>query len=303
MEKFLKTISLFLLLFFLIDKLFYWKIQALPERELDKRLEWILEGKMNKDILIFGSSRAQHDIYSDAIQDSLKSTTFNLGYRGSSIDFQLFLLKTVLKHNKKPKIIFLTLDDDREFLPEKTLQFRYDKLYSLVKYQEITRELIVRKDFSPFAAVLYSARLGWEQFSKPKPMTKYENWTPAGTVLLDTTATDFDKSRKQNKIYNSNLELPERLGAFKELLYICQKEDIQLFVLVPPNFTKQNKAFVNRVRELISDENISFYAENSFLFNDSNYFHDQSHLNKKGAILYTNEVIRKVKSKLRNKHN
>jgi len=284
-----------LLLFFLIDKLSYWKIQALPEQELDKRLEWILEGKMNKDILIFGSSRAQHNLYSDAIQDSLKRTTFNLGYRGSNIDFQLFLLKTVLKHNRKPKMILLTLDDDREFLPEKTLQFRYDKLYNLVKYQEITKELIARKDFSPFAAVLYSARLGWKQFSKPKPMTKYENWTPAGTVLLDTIAADFDKIKKQNIKYNTSLELPGLLGAFKEFQHICQKKGIKLHILIPPNFTTQNKEFVNRLRGLISDENISFYAENSLLFNDSRYFYDQSHLNKKGAILYTNEIIKKVK--------
>ena len=52
MKRFFQNALLFLLLFFLVDKLFYWKIEALPEQELDKRLEWILEGKMNKDILI-----------------------------------------------------------------------------------------------------------------------------------------------------------------------------------------------------------------------------------------------------------
>lgn len=287
-----------MIFFFLVDKLFYWKIQALPNREFDKRLEWILEGKMNKEILIFGSSRAQHNLYSDIIQDSLKKTTFNLGYRGCNIDFQLFLLKSVLKHNKKPEIIVLTVDDEREFVTEKALQFRYDKLYTLVKYQEITNELIFRKEISPFAVGLFSARVGWEQFSKPKPITKYENWSKGGTVLLDFTVADFDKKIKQDKKYNKKLELPERLAAFAAFQNICKTENIKLYVLVPPNFAVQNKEFVNRVNSLLIDKKTEFYSENHQSFQDSNYFSDRSHLNKKGAIEYTNQIIKKLKVKL-----
>lgn len=270
-------------------------------RELDKRLEWILEGKMNKEILIFGSSRAQHDLYSDIIQDSLKRSAFNLGYRGCNIDFQLFLLKAVLKHNKKPKIIILTIDEDSEFLKEKTLQFRYDKLYSLVKYQEITNELIFRKEISPFAVGLFSARIGWEQFLKPKAITRYENWTKAGTVLLDFTAADFDKKIKQSKKYNPKLELAERLVSFAEFINICKENKIKLYVLVPPNFAVQNKGFVYRVHHLLIDKKTEFYSENSPLFKDSNYFSDRSHLNKIGAIEYTNQILKKLKVKLNTK--
>ncbi|MFC3335527.1 hypothetical protein [Flavobacterium palustre] len=289
---------MFLLLFFLVDKLFYWKLQSLPERELDKRLEWILEGKMNKKILIFGSSRAQHNLYSDAIQDSLKMTTFNLGYRGCNIDFQLFLLKKALKHNKKPKIVVLTLDDYKTFLPEKTLQFRYDKLYSLVKYQEITNELIARNDFSPFAFGWYCARLGKEQFLSRKEKTKYDNWTAAGTVLLDFTAADLDKKKYSLVHYNIKSELPELISAFKEFQHICQVENIKLYLLVPPNFAYKNKEFVHRVKGLIVNEATKFYYENSNEFEESKYFYDASHLNKKGAILYTNEIIKRLKTEI-----
>jgi hypothetical protein len=285
----------------MVDKLLYWKIQNMPDREVDKRLELILEGKMDKEILIFGSSRAQHNLYADIIQDSLKQSAFNLGYRGCNIDFQVFLLKTLLKHNKKPKIIILTVDDDREFLKEKTLQFRYDKLYSLVKYQEITNELIFRKEISPFAVGLFSARIGWEQFLKPKAITRYENWTKGGTVLLDFTAADFDKKIKQSKKYNQKLELAERLAAFAEFQSFCKKENIQLYVVVPPNFAMRNEVFINRVKGLLVDKKTEFYSENSPLFKDSNYFSDPSHLNKVGAIEYTNQIINKLKVKLNTK--
>lgn len=296
MKKFLTTLVLFALFFFLVDKLFYWKIQALPEREFDKRLQWILDGKMNKDILIFGSSRAHHNLYADLIQDSLKRSTYNLGYRGSNINFQLFLLKTVLKHNKKPKLILLTVDDDREFVPEKTLQFRYDKLYPLVQYQEITHELIDQKEFSPFAIGLYSARIGWKQFSQPKARTKYDTLTAAGSSILNFTAADFDKKMQPSKRYNAKLELPERLNAFKSFQELCRKQAIPLVILVPPNCAVQNKKFVNRIKVLLLDRTTMFYGTNPSLFQNSNLFSDRSHLNKLGAIAYTNYVLKQLKA-------
>ncbi|WP_157492589.1 hypothetical protein [Flavobacterium sp. TAB 87] len=298
MKNFIKKLLLFLLLFFLVDKLFYWKVKTLPYREFDKRLERIMEGKMNKDILIFGSSRAQHNLYSDAMQDSLKMSTFNLGYRGCNINFQLFILKSVLKYNKKPKIIVLTVDDFREFLPEKTLQFRYDKLYPLVKYQEITKELICHKEISPFAVGLYCARMNWEQLLEPKSITKYDNWTKAGTIILDFTADDFDKKYKKTKEYDVEKELPDRLSAFKEFQNICKKEHIRLFVLVPPNYQIQNNVFIKRVNDLLVDKNTVFYSKIHPSFIDANYFSDASHLNKKGAILYTDEIIYLLKNQL-----
>ena len=296
MKKLVITLTVFLIFFFLIDKLFYWKIQSLPDSDFDKRLEWILQGKMNKDILLFGSSRAQHNLYSDAIQDSLSMSTFNLGYRGCNINFQLFLLKSVLKHNKKPKILFLTVDDDKEFFQEKTLQFRYDKLYPLVKHQEITNELISQHDISPFAVGLYSARIGWQQFSKPKSPTKFEKWTKTGTVLLDFSAADFDKKMKPARKYDANLELPERLQAFKEFQEICNKENIKLYILLPPNFIVQSNGFVNRINGLISNKKTEFWFNYPSMFKDSQYFYDPSHLNKKGTILYTNQIIQKIKN-------
>ena len=297
MKRFFQNTLLFLLLFFLVDKLFYWKIEALPEQELDKRLEWILEGKMNKDILIFGSSRAQHGLYSDAIQDSLKRTTFNLGYRGSNVSFHLYLLKKVLKHNNKPKFIILTVDDDREFINEKTLQFCYNKLFSLVKYQEITKDLIDLNQISPFSIFFYSGRLGWQKFSKQKE-NKIHKWTKCGTTLLDFTASTFQKKYSKTTNYNCKNERSDLITAFKEFQSICQKEKIQLFVLIPPNFAEQNIEFVKRINGLLINQNDKVWNEHSDAFKKADFFSDEAHLNKKGAVLYTNEIIKRLKTEL-----
>jgi hypothetical protein len=289
----------FAILFFIVDKLFYWKIVNLPNAELDKRLELILEGKMNKQLLIFGSSRAQHDIYADIIQEELTLSTYNLGYRGSNIAFQLFLLEKVLKHNEKPEIVLLTVDDDSEFLPEKTLQFRYDKLNSLIKYQEITMDLIQQKQISPFASILYCARIGWNQFSEIKKPTKFDQWTVNGSTLLDSSATGFKGIyRKKNK-YDKKLEILKNLIAFTKFQEICKAKKIQLVVLIPPNFETQNAVFANRISNLIIDKKTIFLNQERTDFLSSSLFYDESHLNKKGAILYTNKIIERLKNQLR----
>jgi hypothetical protein len=297
MKKFLITLLFFGCLFFIADKVLYLKMQSLPEREYDKRLESIILGKMNQEILIFGSSRAQHNIYSDLLQDSLKQKTYNLGYRGCNINFQLFLLKKVLEHNQIPKTVLLTVDDYNQFLPEKTLQFRFDKLYPLVKYQEITSELIQRKEISPFSFGFISARIGWEQFTKTKAKTLYDEWTPKGTVLLDFQASDFDKIRKEEVMYHQKNEIPDRIKAFTEFQEICLQNNIKLHIVIPPNFAKQNKSFVKRIKKLISNKKVNLIHQNSDSFNNSNLFSDYSHLNKKGAIIYTNFIINQLKHK------
>lgn len=101
MKKFLLTLFAFGILIFLVDKLFYAKLTSLSKREYDKCLELILNGKINQDILIFGSSSAQHDVYSDLLEEELKLKIFNLGHWGANINFQVYLLKKVLKHNNK----------------------------------------------------------------------------------------------------------------------------------------------------------------------------------------------------------
>jgi hypothetical protein len=299
MKKFLSLLVVFASLFFIVDKLFYWKIMNLPNTELDKRLELILEGKMNKQLLIFGSSRAQHDIYADAIQDNLAMSTYNLGYRGSNIAFQLFLLEKILKHNRKPEIVILTVDEDREFLLEKTLQFRYDKLYPLIKHQEITMDLIQQKQISPFASVLYCARIGWNQFSEIKKPTKFDQWSANGSTLLDSSDIGFKGIYKKKNKYNKKLEIRENLHAFAKFQEICKAKKIQLVVLIPPNFWSQNAEFANRISNLILDKKTLLLNQDRTDFQSASLFYDESHLNNKGAILYTDKIIERLKNKLR----
>src|SRR5262245_26022988 len=60
-------IFIFSLCFFALDKLFVFQRNRISSLEVDTRLENIVSGQMNKDVLIFGSSRGARNIIASQI--------------------------------------------------------------------------------------------------------------------------------------------------------------------------------------------------------------------------------------------
>ena len=142
MKRFLLHIALFVLLFLIIDQIFYVFIAHAPKKEYDQRLQQVLDGQMNKDVIILGSSRGANNIIAKQLEDSTGWSAYNLSYRGSNIEFQEFLLKTLLKYNQPPKYLLLVIDNESEFKTVSTLNFRYDRLFPLKNYAYINDYLI-----------------------------------------------------------------------------------------------------------------------------------------------------------------
>jgi hypothetical protein len=69
MKKFLLNILVFSILFFAFDKLFIYLRSASAERQVDKRLEVVINGKMDADLLIFGSSIGAQGIIASSLSN------------------------------------------------------------------------------------------------------------------------------------------------------------------------------------------------------------------------------------------
>src|SRR5688572_29021938 len=111
MKKFIGTLALFGIIFFVYDKLFLPVRNQAPASEADKRLEYVIKGVMNKDIVVIGSSRGARDILAERIEDSTGYTSYNLSYPGSDVEFHAFLLESIVTFNKAPKLVLLAIDD------------------------------------------------------------------------------------------------------------------------------------------------------------------------------------------------
>ncbi|WP_035638092.1 hypothetical protein, partial [Flavobacterium gilvum] len=125
MRKFIFYISEIILIVLAVAFL----IQCLADRGLQNWQnnvynDWqnTLEGKINSDVIIMGSSRGFVGYNSKIIEDKLRLKTYNISYNAGGNNLQLSKLNIYLKNNKKPKILIQNIDlahfDENDILPE-----------------------------------------------------------------------------------------------------------------------------------------------------------------------------------------
>src|SRR5690606_7066608 len=129
---FIKKISAFILLLFILDyaigrvmEHYYYKIDAhTPEQHTTYSIKYA-----DAEIMIFGSSRAQHH-YDPGSFTSSSLTFYNTGKDGQGIFYSLAILKSLLSRSSSPKIIILDINPN-EFSKN---QDSYDRLAELLHY-------------------------------------------------------------------------------------------------------------------------------------------------------------------------
>ena len=113
----------------LLRKLYFSQISGLLHRttySIDKT---------EADILIFGSSRANHHYDSKLFEESTGQYTYNTGRDGNFIFYQTALLKSILKRYK-PKQIILDFEGTFAFN-----QNDYDRIAALLPYYKSHKEI------------------------------------------------------------------------------------------------------------------------------------------------------------------
>jgi len=295
MGKFAIKLLLFAAVFLIFDKLFIIVAHFSAETEADKRLEYLVNGEVNKDIIIVGSSTGSRDIIASQIEDATGLSTYNLCYPGSNVEFHEFILRTLVKFNAPPKIALLVVDDNVELLYDESIIFRKDRLYPLVKYQYIWKELSKWEDRDKlFSNFLVLNRLNKYNFDlREKRFTPIDTIRDCGSMPISWKPEDMDFDYVSGeRIYPEDKELPEKVKAYSKIIETCNTNNINLVVIFPPVYQTHSKSFENRIREL-SGEGAYFYiynTENPIYRNEDNYF-DETHLMQDAAIEFTNELV------------
>ena len=300
MKPFLKNSLLFLFVFFILEKGFYYFLQQAPKLEYDTRLEQVVEGEMNKEIIVLGSSRGADNILAGEIEKATGLTTYNLSYPGSDVTFHAFILETLLRFNKAPKKVILAIDNPYEFIPEKTLVFRLDRLYPLSKYNYINQELINQNEKNSFSKVFCLARLNKSTFSfKKQGVPVFNPIDSFGSMpfLKKSAKIKFEYKRILND-YSKAIEVKEKVNAFKDIQQLCEANNVELIYVFSPNFRTFNTAFYNRFNKEVETKNkIMIYDSLNPIYKNEEYYYDESHLLKKGALVFTKEIADFINSK------
>ena len=101
----------------------------------------IIDGKVNSDVVIYGSSRAWVHFDPFIISRKLKKSTYNLGIDGHNFWLQNLRHKQLLKYNKKPKLIIYSLDINT--LQQNTELYNYEQFFPYMLWNnEFTNTIV-----------------------------------------------------------------------------------------------------------------------------------------------------------------
>ena len=298
MKKFLLKLLIFVAVVFVLDKAFLGVRYLAPKYDYDHRIQHVLDGKINKDLLIFGSSRGTADIVTWMFEDSLGISAFNLSYGGGEIELENFILTQVIDHHETPKYVIKLVDDDFELYYHNENAYRADRLYRLVEYPEVREELIRKDEINPFLSkifILSQLKKPVYNFQKTKPLNdtilKYGNLPSRGH------RPNQDWNVENINTYKVDDEIDSKKKAFTNFQELCLKNNVTLILTIPPSFQELNPAFEKRMKELVLP-GVHFYTYDTAnkAYSDTTYFQDRFHQNLLGASLYTGELVQYLKS-------
>ncbi|OFX78034.1 MAG: hypothetical protein A2X12_07550 [Bacteroidetes bacterium GWE2_29_8] len=268
---------------------FYFK----QESGLQYRTTYSIE-KTTADLLIFGSSRANHHYYPTLFEKRLNLSYYNVGRDGNFMFYHSAVLKGVLKRYS-PKIIILDFIG-KEFEEN---QNSYDRLSSLLPYYKThpeMRSIIELKSkyerlkmpsfIYPYNSSIFTIAIGNTEFNKRRkgdikgyiPLNK----TLVGSIEIDSSSSKYEIDSIKIKAYESFIQ-------------DCKNSNVKLYIVCSPYFTSYNHSDYSLIiaKEIAKRNNIQFfdYSNDSTFLNKPQLFADISHLNEEGSKLFSNMLI------------
>jgi len=267
----------------------------------------IIDGKINSDIVIYGSSRAWTQINPTMLSNELNLSTYNLGIDGHNFWLQHLRHSLLLENNTRPKLIIHSVDiftlmkrkdlyDFEQFLPymlwnnkirAKTISYNgfdlIDYVIPLIRYSKCRD--VKKNVFSMF------------KIDKDKEVRikgyQGQDWK---------WNSDFDKAKKKMKNYDIKLDNASVL-LFDKYLRECKDKKIEIVLVYTPEYIEGQKFVKNRDRIILlyrnfsKKYNIPFYDySNDSMSIKKIYFYNAEHLNKKGSELFTQKLIDTLKT-------
>lgn len=313
MKRFLIKLLFFLLpivvISYILDTLVSNRLSESKTIAMGEYSVWndIFSGNINSDILIQGSSRAWVHFNPKIITDSTGISCYNIGVDGHHFSMQNIRENILLKYNKKPKLIIYSLETG-------TLSKRED-LYNInqflpyvLKYKNDLKKPLLSFD-------------GFDQFDFEVPLIRYYgNFVVVGQLLSSLRHNNPMEGRErgfkgQKSSWNGDLDRAkakfasmevkidnETTKLFRQYLSNCKKNGIRVVLVYSPEYIEGQEFISNRSRIIKLYQQLSREYEIPFIdfSNDEiclekQYFYNATHMNSKGADLFTEKLIKVMK--------
>lgn len=253
------------------------------------------------EILIFGSSRANHHYDTKIIEEYTGQSAYNTGRDGNTIFYQTALLKSIL-NRYTPKQIILDFTGTFAYLQED-----YDRLSSLLPYysaHEELRDIILLKSpfeeyklkskIYPYNSLLTTIVVGNLNYNQTRKgnTDAYNGYVPSyGIWKKEIVAKETPGKYEIEK---------NKLDVFQEFLELSQQKNIPLLVVYSPVYYLYDKNYsVEVCKDICKKYNVAFvdFSKDTEFLKNKELFNDKYHLNHNGAKLLTEKVLKVLKNR------
>ena len=272
----------------------------------------IVNGQINADILVTGSSRAQVHYDPQVIREVTGRSAFNIGINGSQTDLQVAMLKVYLAHNRKPELIIHNLDlysfqttreiyDPAQYLP----YLRENHVYEAIR-RVYPADAWKWKWLPLYGYATQDLRFTWINGPKAlvglQPRETHRNgYTPR---YLEWTG-DFEKLRDSHAAGVTFEIEPQGVRDLEEIPQLCQQHGIPLILVYSPEYIEMQELEQNRdeifsvFRKIAERYNSKLWDySSSQISQEKRFFYNSQHLNAAGAATYSNSIS----ARLRDEH-
>jgi hypothetical protein len=248
---------------------------------------------VKSDILVLGSSRANHHYHPVPFSSNIKMSFYNAGRDGNHIFYHYSVLKSNLKRYKPKLVIFDLSPNDFDTDPD-----AYARISSLLPYY----------NYNPEIRPVIELRSKYENlklFSKIYPFNS-QILTIMGGIL------GYGKDRKADikgylpvaKIWNKPINRNKqpyyeidtvKVFIFKEIIRECKNNNVNIIVVSSPYFRDYSDGdeTLNIGKTICQENNIlifDYFQSKQFITNRK-LFGDVSHMNDRGAELFSKVLV------------
>jgi len=300
MKGIILKILVVLLLVFFCDRIIGYTLIYIFNRTLSGEsggnVNYMLTKKQDVDFLIFGSSRAKHQINPDQLK-ALNGNGYNAGVNGfGSVVYNSILLDLVTSKNIKPKDLLVQIDAI-SFIPNK---------------DNHTKELIPLYPFYNQSKLLrsYCHEMGYEEKIKlnsilyrfnGKAINLAFNYLKRNQVVdnngyepLSGTVDTLKEHILPYKDIKINKLDAFKLKALDNIIDICKNTGINLYFIMPPSYNNSeysvllNNLLINYIQSktvgrIINMSNVDNYP----LLQSPSKWKDRNHFSSYGAELFS----------------
>lgn len=283
-----------------IDLLFSFAV----EKIISKGTVFSLFGgkKLASDITIFGASRAIRHYNPKIFADSMQCNIQVLGCPKKSILFHYTMFKSMLDRTSvKPKLVILELAeiDINSRNNSEELNVLYPFFYTETSVKEVLTDVLSSKElFMIKNSGIYRNNSNLIPYIKSLITSKTSSVVVGFTPLNNIWNKPIEENVEVGKVDSIKIKY------FEKMIDLCEEEEIKLVFVMSPCYrlllVENWKEVVNEIANKHNIPVIDYEQDSTFLAHQE-WFYDSYHLNETGASIYSNIIVKELKTVLDNR--